>query len=521
MNILASEIEISREMAILEALPLDASDAHAASYPFPKLALTGKSQTISLSGIQLENEWLRVILLPDLGGRIAQIESKLDGFKFLSFEPLFEIGGQRGVQLTGGIEVAFGEATRPNAVGPVESDFTEDDLGARAILFEAAAGAELAWHLFVTLPPGSASIEVELRVYNRTWETVIASPDLRVPPGSGVLVHREPSAALEFSAHQTETFHFRLLPTRSGSHLREACSAGALSVGSKIIFEPVRQTAGKVEIQLESGETLSAPFAADPFQPFSAAAPGTVAGVAVISDEGIVIARHPQMVEVAARTYAEVIQATSPRDFLRGSLGEKSKLDALRALSAIRLKQEGATESALNQALAFNADDPWLWWLQSRVNPEAEDALPNAHYLSPFEPVLRAQGFLNQNHQVAQPSSLVAPLATNPDALIDVACQLFEIRDYEDLSRWVDECLRHREVPMLRYLLASALFETGKMEVEACEHVRRAAEAPINPPYPWRKLEFWVLQGLSVGFPNDARLTDLLAMMRASRYNPE
>ncbi|MEQ1934612.1 MAG: DUF5107 domain-containing protein, partial [Fimbriimonadaceae bacterium] len=270
---MAFETEIPLEIAILEAKPLNPESAASAAYPYPELVPTGRFQSISMPGIQLENRWLKVILLPDLGGRIAQIESKGDGFQYLSFDPTFQTGGPRGVEIQSGIEVVLNDESRLNSLGPVESDFTEDEHGARASLFERAAGVPLAWHRCVTLPPDRACIELELRVYNRSWHSVVSSVGLQIPPGAFVSLDGEDRVAIKFAPHQTETFHFRLLPSRFTGP--SVCSEdGVLTVGQTISFEPVAELSGRIEAQLEAGEFLSAPFAADPSQPFISELPG-------------------------------------------------------------------------------------------------------------------------------------------------------------------------------------------------------------------------------------------------------
>ncbi|MEQ1820896.1 MAG: hypothetical protein ABL949_00105 [Fimbriimonadaceae bacterium] len=510
------------ELPILEAVSLTVDTARSSSYPFPELRITNRLQALTMRAIQLQNRWLKIILLPDLGGRIVKIQSTYDSHEFLMFSPIFAAGGRRGADLQTGLEVCFDGHPRLNSLGPTESDFTEDENGARAVVYEAAAGEPLAWHLFATLPPDQACLDLELRVYNRSWETVRARPGLRFPTGSGIGITGDADAEVEFSAHQTETFHFRIIPTRfcSGRECK-ITQMGMLALGEDISFEPTCELEGKADVRLRTGETLSAPFAATPDRAFTSALPGPVEEVAIIAANGDVLSRFPALDVTVATLPGQVLATQELIEFPRAALGERAKFEALRTLNAIRVGNAVAAESALNQAMTFNADDPWLWWLKSRLDSENDEALPNAHFLSPFEPVLRAQGFLNQNHQVAEPSPLVAPLAANPDALIDIACQLFELHDYESLSRWVDECLRHREVSMLRYLLADALFENSRMDVEAATNVRKASDSPINPPYPWREVEFMVLSRLLTRFPGDSRIAELLAMMGASRYNPK
>jgi hypothetical protein len=47
------------------------------------------------------------------------------------------------------------------------------------------------------------------------------------------------------------------------------------------------------------------------------------------------------------------------------------------------------------------------------------------------------------------------------------------------------------------------------MTVQAAEHVSRVAQRPLEPPYPWRPLEFLVIRELEKHFPKDESLQEL------------
>jgi hypothetical protein len=107
----------------------------------------------------------------------------------------------------------------------------------------------------------------------------------------------------------------------------------------------------------------------------------------------------------------------------------------------------------------------------------------------------------------------VRSVAEDPDAAAEVAVQLLEAGLLEDLATWVDECLRHHDTPMLRYLLAYALLTSSRMTAEAAQHVAQAAKSPLTPPYPWRETEIEALKALAGAFPDNARLAELSALV--------
>jgi hypothetical protein len=51
------------------------------------------------------------------------------------------------------------------------------------------------------------------------------------------------------------------------------------------------------------------------------------------------------------------------------------------------------------------------------------------------------------------------------------------------------------------------------MEVEAANEIARAAKAPIEPPFPWRRFETLAVQELATRFPNDERLRTLNSLL--------
>lgn len=193
------------------------------------------------------------------------------------------------------------------------------------------------------------------------------------------------------------------------------------------------------------------------------------------------------------------------------------------ALIALRAGNPTAALGHLDDALLRLGDDPLVWWLRAVAARQAGGVaegeerpdLLNAHFLSPLEPALRAEGFLAQSPlQGREPNALVRPLAGHPDALADVACRLLDAGLNEDAARWIDEALRHGEAPNLRYLLAASLVENTRMRTEAAQHVAAAAQADWGPPFPWRAAEVHAVAVLNAAFPHDQRLARLAHLLQ-------
>jgi hypothetical protein len=183
----------------------------------------------------------------------------------------------------------------------------------------------------------------------------------------------------------------------------------------------------------------------------------------------------------------------------------------------------GDYRAALEQcdsALATLGDDPLTWWQRAvlaRLVGERDDDSPElaaAHALSPLEPVLRAEAFLSipQTHG-KEPSTVLKPLANDPDALHECVHLYIEAGFLSDASRLIDEALRHGEHPLLRYMHAWTLMKHTRMEMEAATEVTRAAKSPLQPPFPWRPLEVQAVEDLHARFTKDERINALYDLL--------
>lgn len=188
-----------------------------------------------------------------------------------------------------------------------------------------------------------------------------------------------------------------------------------------------------------------------------------------------------------------------------------------RAMMHARQQEFAQAIELVKDYLSYAADDPFTWWFLAALYRKSNidsDVIENAHYLAPLDPLLRAEAFLSQSSAMTRdPNPLIKPLADDPDAMIDVACELMQVGFFDDLARWVDECRRHREIPQLRYMLAYAYRLQDTMMVEAAAEVSRASKAPLAPPFPSRVWEILAIRSMHEAFPNDARLAEIVALL--------
>jgi len=146
-------------------------------YPYPMLDnLSRTKQARMWRTVVLENEYLRVTFLPELGGKIHEVLDKT------TFQPVFYVNqvvkpgliGQCGAWVSGGIEFNTGPAGHTvSAVQPVDVEILPAGSdGSRSVAVgevERVYGTR--WTVVVTLRPGRAFLEETIRIYNLT-ETV-------------------------------------------------------------------------------------------------------------------------------------------------------------------------------------------------------------------------------------------------------------------------------------------------------------------------------------------------------------
>lgn len=529
----------------LEAIPLvaDRNDpGRKSAFPYPWLTLTANQTTLEMPSVVLENEYLRATFLPELGGRMISLFDKRTQTELLPHAPL-ETGGVRGVRLPWGFELAVTGEERLNSLGPVDYQFLEEDeSGSASVVFgELMAGSPLSWHWLVTLPAGACELLFEVRVQNRSWGTVPYAPQFLAHGATGIVLHAEPGEfrgpfrrnADQLGPLETDVFSARLGLISSLPVVTASDPFGTLGLGEdRLWFQAARPALGaKILLQTASGQTLEAPTDLYPERTFEAEIAGLgVKGVVILSAERHELFRWPvpsrevaNFDDVSAATQAAIDGVRSGEAApgalrkMRQESGLRPLAEMLSALSAMQAGECSTAESTLEDFLGRNAESPLGWWylaIVRRLLGQEGDRpeLLNAHFLAPLEPLLRAESYLASPSAAKEPSTLVAPLAASPDAMIEVAVRLYEAGLYEDLTRWTDEALRHREIPMLRYVLAEALLRGSRMEAEAAQHVAKAGQTPVNPPYPWRETELFVLASLQRRFPSDARIADLLEL---------
>ncbi|MFU1793205.1 DUF5107 domain-containing protein [Paenibacillus azoreducens] len=143
-------------------------------YPYPVIDKIDDKKTLKNYRIViLENEYVRIEIMPELGGRIYRALDKTNNYDFVYYNKVIKpaLVGLAGPWVSGGIEFNWPQHHRPNTYGPVEYRFAQNDDGSATVWVseidrmygtKATAG--------FTLYPGKAYLEISVQLYNRTPE---------------------------------------------------------------------------------------------------------------------------------------------------------------------------------------------------------------------------------------------------------------------------------------------------------------------------------------------------------------
>ncbi len=169
-------------------------------YPYPmRDALTDRCVGKTYRAVYLENEFVKVCILPELGGRVFSALDRTNGYDLIYRQHVVKpaLIGLLGAWTSGGIEWNFPHHHRATSFLPVEVTLRENPDGGKTVwVGEIERRHRMKWIAGVTLHPGSSRIETTVKLFNRTpfvhsflwWANVAvhANPDYQVvfPPAT-------------------------------------------------------------------------------------------------------------------------------------------------------------------------------------------------------------------------------------------------------------------------------------------------------------------------------------------------
>lgn len=140
-------------------------------YPYPVIdKIRDKKVDKTYRLVILENEYVHIEMMPELGGRIYRALDKTNGYDFVYYNRVIKpaLVGLAGPWISGGIEFNWPQHHRPNTFGPVEYKLEEKGGSATVWMSEIDRMYGTKATAAFTLHPGKAYLEIHAQMYNRT-----------------------------------------------------------------------------------------------------------------------------------------------------------------------------------------------------------------------------------------------------------------------------------------------------------------------------------------------------------------
>jgi tetratricopeptide (TPR) repeat protein len=141
-------------------------------YPYPMLDnLTHVRADKSYKVVYLENEYIKVSVIPELGGRLFSALDKTDQYNFFYQQHVIKpaLIGMLGAWISGGIEWCVFHHHRNTTFMPVDHTIRENPDGSKTVWFgETERRHRMKWLIGITLYPGKSYLEATVKLFNRT-----------------------------------------------------------------------------------------------------------------------------------------------------------------------------------------------------------------------------------------------------------------------------------------------------------------------------------------------------------------
>ena len=141
-------------------------------YPHPIIErVSDKKTDVTYTAIFVENQYLEIMLLPELGGRVQMARDKTNDFHFVYYNRVIKpaLVGLNGPWISGGIEFNWPQHHRPSTFQPVDYRVDENADGSKTVWFsEIERMFRTKGAVGFTLYPGRAYLELSVQLYNRT-----------------------------------------------------------------------------------------------------------------------------------------------------------------------------------------------------------------------------------------------------------------------------------------------------------------------------------------------------------------
>jgi tetratricopeptide (TPR) repeat protein len=203
----------------------------------------------------LENEYVRIEIMPEIGGRIYRALDKTNDYDFVYYNRVIKpaLVGLAGPWISGGIEFNWPQHHRPTTFGPVEYTFEQHSDGSATVWvseIDRMYGTKVTAGF--TLQPGKAYLEVAAQLFNRTAEPQTflwwANPAVAVNDHTQSVFPPDVTAVFDHGKRDVSRF-----PMATGTYYKMDYSAGVDISRYKNIPVPTSYMAYKSDYNFVGG----------------------------------------------------------------------------------------------------------------------------------------------------------------------------------------------------------------------------------------------------------------------------
>ena len=225
-------------------------------YPYPVIeSMSDEKTDVDYEAIWIENEYIKVMILPELGGRVQMAYDKIAKRHFVYYNHVIKpaLVGLIGPWISGGIEFNWPQHHRPTTYMPVDWTIEEAEDGSVTVwvnemekMFHQRGSAGF------TLRPGCAYLEIKGRLYNRTDvpQTFLwwANPAVEVNDAYQSVFPPDINAVFDHGKRAVSSF-----PIATGTYYKMDYSAGVDISNYKNIYVPTSYMGVNSRFNFEGG----------------------------------------------------------------------------------------------------------------------------------------------------------------------------------------------------------------------------------------------------------------------------
>lgn len=225
-------------------------------YPYPVIeSISDEKTNKEYEVVFIENEYIKVMILPELGGRVQMAYDKIRRRHFIYYNHVIKpaLVGLAGPWISGGIEFNWPQHHRPSTFMPVDTAIEHNSDGSVTVW---VSEMERMFHqkgmAGFTLRPGHAYLEIKGAVYNRTDvpQTFLwwANPAVAVNDHYQSVFPPDINAVFDHGKRAVSSF-----PIATGTYYKMDYSAGVDISNYKNIFVPTSYMAVNSKYDFEGG----------------------------------------------------------------------------------------------------------------------------------------------------------------------------------------------------------------------------------------------------------------------------